>query len=303
MPATKDFREITGVTPDNRIRIFRSSFGETDDKVPMDVDAYVVITERYIVICDTLLCPEDMEQVCQALQDETQERQFIVVNSHADWDHTWGNCYFTRERNVPIIGHEQCRFRMLTSEAQEGLDDYKQRFPYFQQVVLQPPTTTYTHHLAIYGGDLTLELLHTPGHYIDHSAIWIPEIQTLLGFDTVEKPIPLIEGPNLVGDMFTTLERLVSLKPQHLLCAHGNTYQVSALEENLRYLREVESRCKVLLEPKRPTEQELEQAAELINYPFENIRNTLQEPINTRFYSWAHDTNIRYMLQYLTETN
>ena len=46
--------------------------------------------------------------------------------------------------------------------------------------------------MSLHGGDLTLELLHTPGHTPDHVAVWIPEIKTCLAVDTVEHPIPEI---------------------------------------------------------------------------------------------------------------
>ena len=49
--------------------------------------------------------------------------------------------------------------------------------------------------LLIDGGDLTLALLPTPGHTIDHYALYIPEINTLLAADAAELPY-LVRRPS-----------------------------------------------------------------------------------------------------------
>lgn len=296
MPYIKDFRYLPEMSPDKRIRVFRSSFATSEGKTPMDVDACVIITERFVVIGDTLLNPEDMAALVSSIQEELPGKQLLVVNSHADWDHTWGNCYFTGERNAPIIAHQQCRTRMLSAEAQTGLDSYQQKYSCFKNVTLQPPTITFSHDMTLYGGDLTLQLLHTPGHCIDHVAIWIPEIKLLLGFDTLEKPIPLIEEPSLASTMFTTLERLRNLRPEHILCAHGNTNNPALLEENYHYFQEIERRCRALLAERTPAEDELQEAASLIHYPFEEVYIPGDKTTDYTFYNQAHNTNIRAIL-------
>ena len=85
----------------------------------MYVDAYSVISARYVVICDTLLCPTDMQIVMENVRPElTNGRQLLVVNSHADWDHAWGNSYFTSRQNAPLLAHHHCRERLQSAEAQ-----------------------------------------------------------------------------------------------------------------------------------------------------------------------------------------
>src|SRR5215831_18367370 len=135
---------------DSRIRIFRRSLSVVEPYELMDVDTYVVITTRYVVICDTLLCPEDMAALMQEVRGELQGRQLLVVNSHADWDHCWGNGYFSGADAAPIIAHERTRAHLLSEAARSQLADY-QRFPIFRNVVLAPPTVTFTQQMTLYG--------------------------------------------------------------------------------------------------------------------------------------------------------
>jgi hypothetical protein len=58
---------VPKMSNDARVLVFRRSFMPSDTPPEkqdwLTVDAYVVVTDRYVVICDTLLCPEDMQLV------------------------------------------------------------------------------------------------------------------------------------------------------------------------------------------------------------------------------------------------
>ncbi|HLJ35748.1 MAG TPA: MBL fold metallo-hydrolase, partial [Ktedonobacteraceae bacterium] len=225
--------------------------------------------------------------------------QLLVVNSHADWDHSWGNCYFSGEHAAPIIAQDYCFVRLQSDETLTELKDYRHRFPVFCNVQLMPPTITFSDHFTIYGGDLTIELIPAPGHHPDHIAAWIPELRLLLAFDAVEKPLPFMEDAASVQPMFATLERFLSLKPERVLCSHGKSTSPALVEGNLAYLREIERRGRSFLRTQAPTNAELEHAATLIGYPFEDVIAGNSEPVDAAFYSWAHDANVRHIVQWL----
>ena len=294
---------VTQMSNDPRVRVFRRVFAPQDPLEKMEVDAFVVITTRYVVVLDTLLCPEDMATVMYEVRDELARRELIVVNSHADWDHCWGNGYFIGDRAVPIVAHDYCATRMETEEAQTELEGYQSRYSFFQNVALVPPTITFPDTLTIHGGDLTIELFSAPGHHADHIAAWLPEIQLLLAFDAAEKPLPLVESAESVQHMYNTLEHFLALHPQRVLCAHGKTTDSSVVTQNLQYLREIEQRSRAFLTAHQPTAEELEHAPTLINYSFTDAiddADTLTDA-DRAFYSWAHDNNVRYMLQWLRQ--
>jgi glyoxylase-like metal-dependent hydrolase (beta-lactamase superfamily II) len=290
---------VPEMSTDARVHIFRRNFGGMEDFEGMEVDAYAVITSKYVVVFDTLLCPEDARAVIEKVQGELAGREVLVVNSHADWDHAWGNGYFTGEHAAPIIAHEHSLVRMKSDEARAELAEYQSRYPIFGNVVLVPPTITFNQSLTIHGGDLSIELMPAPGHHLDHIAAWIPQLSLLLAFDAVEKPLPCIEDAESVLSMFATLEHFLTLQPQRVLCSHGKTTSLAAVKENLAYLREIERRGRDLLQRHRPTNEELEHAAEFIHYPFDEVVAGSTEAVDRKFYGWAHNANVRFILEWL----
>src|SRR5579859_760045 len=194
MPTNDGVFLVPEMSSDPRVKVFRRSLSDLDEFEGMEVDAYIVITERYAVIFDTLLCPEDSAAMMHLVAEQILGRQILVVNSHADWDHCWGNKYFTGMHAAPIIAHHHGLTRMQSKEASVNLEDFMKRYAVFRNVELIAPTITFNEKLSIHGGDLTIELLPAPGHHPDHIAAWMPQLRLLLAFDAVEKPIPCLEN-------------------------------------------------------------------------------------------------------------
>jgi glyoxylase-like metal-dependent hydrolase (beta-lactamase superfamily II) len=299
MPASKNVVFVPEMSANSRIRVFRRTFNPVGEFEGMEVDAYIVFTDAYMVVFDTMLCPEDVSIMMHMVQDEVGKRTILVVNSHADWDHAWGNAYFRGEHTAPIIAHEYGRIRLLSDEARTELTDYQQRYPIFRNVELVPPTITFNQHLTLYDGQMSIEIFPAQGHHRDHIAAWLPELRLLLAFDAVENPLPCIENAEAVPSMFATLEHFIALQPERVLCSHGKTISPALVQKNLAYLREVEHRSRQLLLAHHPAPQELEHASTLIAYPLEEVIADATGRVDRTFYGWAHDANVRYILEWL----
>ncbi len=299
MPNNDGVFLVPEMSSDPRVKVFRRTLSDLDEFEGMEVDAYIVITERYAVIFDTLLCPEDSAAMMQMVTEQIFGRQILVVNSHADWDHCWGNKYFTGEHAAPIIAHHHCLTRLQSKEARENLTDYKKRYAIFRNVELISPTITLNETLSLHGGDLTIELITAPGHHPDHIAAWVPQLRLLLAFDAVEKPFPCMENTGAVPSMFATLERFVAMQPEQVLCSHGKSTSFALVKENLEYFREIERRSRNLLLKRRPTNDELERASEVIHFPLDEVIGSSTEPFDRTFYNWAHEVNVRSIIQWL----
>ena len=301
MPTAQGVFAVPEMSTDSRIRVFRRTFDAVGEFEGMEVDAYFIITTTTAVMLDTLLCPEDVEYVMHMIQDDITGKRLLIVNSHADWDHAWGNAYFTGTRAAPILAHEHGRMRMQSEEARLELADFQQRYALFHNVTLVPPTITFSQNLTIYGGDLTIKLFPAPGHHRDHIAAWIPELRLLLAFDAVEKPLPCLENASAVPSMMNTLEHFLALEAERVLCSHGKTISPQLIKDNLTYIHELERRASTFLQQHQPTSAELEYASETIHYPFDEVIAELCEPVDRTFYSEAHNTNARYVLEWLMQ--
>lgn len=292
--------EVSAMSPDPRVRVFRRILDELDDFAGMEVDAYLVLGERYAVVLDTLLCPADMAAVMACCEADIGHRTILCVNSHADWDHTWGNGYFSGVHSIPILAHEYCRKRLTSEEARRQLEEYQQRYPLFRDVSLVSPMLTFNERLTIDTGGLTIELLHAPGHCQDQIVAWLPEIRLLLAFDAIEKPFPSIEDSVCVPLMFSTLKQLIALNAQYALCSHGKTTSPLLLQENQDYLNRLVQCARQHLPAFEREGTNFEHVAERIGYTFDEVIANTAEEIDRGYYSQAHEENARAILRWLT---
>lgn len=73
-------------------------------------------------------------------------------------------------------------------------------------------------------GDVTLEVVHTPGHAPDHVCLWHGETRTLFGGDLLIADSTVVVPGTRGGDLrayLDSLARVAALEPQRVLPAHG----------------------------------------------------------------------------------
>jgi glyoxylase-like metal-dependent hydrolase (beta-lactamase superfamily II) len=215
----------------------------------VEVDVFALVTERYLIFVDTSATPEQEAAVVAALHAESLGRQPLVILSHADYDHAWGSAVFAPDGRLPapIIGHALTRERLLSPGAAEELATRLAEQPRFASVRLVAPDIAYTGRLVIDGGDLTVELLHTPGHTPDHTVVWIPALRLLLAGDAVEHPWPFVHAAGDLPTMRATLARLAALGAERIAVCHGGVSEPALIAQNLAYFDEVERRCRAAL--------------------------------------------------------
>jgi glyoxylase-like metal-dependent hydrolase (beta-lactamase superfamily II) len=299
MPSPNEIILDLELSLDERVRVFRRIFRGLKEFEGMEVDAYVVITDHLVIVLDTLLCPEDVSFMLRSVSNELRSRTLLCIDSHADWDHSWGNCYFTGEKSAPIIAHDHCFERLNSTEAQNELIEFQKHSSTFENVFLLPPTITFNQRFTIHDSNMTIELIHAPGHHLDQIVAWMPEISLLLAFDAVENPLPLIESPRCVPHMFATLEYLIALQPRRVLCSHGKTTSPDLLKLNLAYIREIESRCNLVIRNGYTGSVDSGPVSKLINYSLDDVAGETNENFDRTFYTQAHENNCQVIMHWL----
>ncbi len=270
------------------------------------VDTFIVVSERYVVLIDTLINWRTAEVLLEIAREHLPTRQLLVVNTHADWDHAWGNHVFAGPGALlpaPIIASRQCAERLRSADSQRKLAEMRASAPgRFDDVVLTPPGVLFEQRLLIDGGDLTLELFATPGHKPDHIAIFIPEIRTLLPGDAAELPFPFVESAATLPAMRDSLARMAALNAETALYCHAPVDSGPALvQQNMAYFDTIEQRCRVALArggTGRPAASADVEA--LVGFAFaEALPADADAAALEGFYRPGHQAAIRAMLEHL----
>lgn len=223
---------------DARVRVYRC------EEIP--VDSFAVITDRFVVILDTLAGRDMMRTVVADLEQDRGDRQILVVNTHSDWDHVWGNGLFAgphAEQPAPIIGHELVEARMQTAESRAELEEKRAEDPAYATADWIPPTLALSGPARIEGGDLSLHLLPTPGHKPDHLAIWVPQMRLLFAGDAAEWPFPGVCED--LSALRASLQLMRALRPETVLYCHapGRT-DPGVIDANIAHFDEMEQRVR-----------------------------------------------------------
>lgn len=256
---------------DPRLLICRYDLAYEEYTLPMH--AFVVVSERYVVIVDTLVNASTGEALLALAQPYLAGRRLLVANTHADYDHAWGNQFFDGPDSpapAPILGTRRCAERLRSTEERATLAALQKRQPsVYAGVRLVPPTILFDESLRVDGGDLTLEFIATPGHTPDHCSIFVPEIGLLLAGDAAEQPFPFV-GEGGMGDLRASLQRLAALQPQAAYYCHAPVDAGPELiGQNQAYFNRLEALCRTALEqgaPVYPAEDADLEA--LVGFPF-----------------------------------
>lgn len=208
------------------------------------VRSYLIESQRFLVVYDTLLGPKSGGWLRREAERLAQGRPIVVVTSHADWDHYFGNqCFEDRL----ILGSRACYVRVAGEVGHSELEKKRAESPAcYADVRLVAPNLILDGPGQLDGGDLSFQLLPTVGHRPDHLALYIPECSTLLPGDCVEDPIPLVDEDsdltdNTVEELKQSLQLMLELRPEWVLANHAAPEQGTArLQSNLEYLQNLQ---------------------------------------------------------------
>jgi len=207
-----------------------------------DVRGAVIIGSQRAVIWDSLSHPRDMRPLKDILPGE-----WLLIYSHADWDHVWGTAGLAFE-GKSIIGQVNCLER-FSEDVPVELQEKKTAQPgNWDEVVLIPPTLTFDRELTLALGNLTISLHHLPGHTKDCIVGFIHEHGLLLAGDAIETPFPVVNAGSPLDAWIAALrnwERNDRVK--HVIPSHGTVGGKELIRQNIDYLEKLKSGSAVRL--------------------------------------------------------
>lgn len=275
------------------------------------VQTFIIITDRFVALVDTMINADTAVSLLHHAQEFLGNgRQLLIINTHADYDHAWGNQVFTgptARHPAPIIGSRRCAAILRSPESAATLAEMASREPdIFGQVSLTPPTILFDDALSIDGGDLTLELFATPGHTPDHISLYIPEIDTLFAADAAELPYPMARTTAGLPAMRQSLTRLAAYRAGRVFYCHAPvTTDGQLLQDNIAYFNNLEAACRAFLEGETAVSWPSIPDADLIaavGLPYNEAVPTAEHwhSVHEYYQTKGHAHQLRAMLEHLT---
>jgi glyoxylase-like metal-dependent hydrolase (beta-lactamase superfamily II) len=163
---------------------------------PVDVSVGVIVGPDGIVVVDTRNNPREGREIRADIGAEFGAPVRAVINTHAHYDHTFGNAAFA---GLPIFGHvrtaahydEHEARRLARVQADPALEPDKD----WTDVVLTPPTALVDAEVTIAPGGREIRLIPLPpGHTDTDLAVLVPDARVWFLGDVIEE-----SGPPMFG--------------------------------------------------------------------------------------------------------
>lgn len=163
----------------------------------LDQNIGVVLGAEGALVIDSRANPSLGRELRTELAQLTDLPVGWLFNTHYHWDHTFGNQCFPEASHW---GHVECR-RMLVEHGSEMVEDLlpdltAQAREALEELVITPPTETFTHRATIDVGNRVAELVYFGLGHTNSDAVLHVDGVTFAG-DLIEEG-----GPPSVGDSF-----------------------------------------------------------------------------------------------------
>jgi cyclase len=201
---------------------------------PYHTNVYVIVGARHVFVIDTFLGPEPMAIVLERIRDEgVVGKPLVVFNTHADYDHIWGNQAF---EGSTIVAHESA-LRRIKTQGEEGLKEYGEHM--MGEVSLTPPNLVFRKKITFVEDGV--EFFYTPGHTGDSASCFDAADSVLLPGDNLEAPYPYVNLLNL-KEYVQSLEEYAKLGAKVIVPGHDPPQSDGTLlAENLEYIKGIAS--------------------------------------------------------------
>jgi cyclase len=179
---------------------------------PYETNVFMIRGDTHVFLIDTFLGNEPMREVKQYAEgNRLNSKPLVVFNSHADYDHYWGNGSF---KSSIIIGHELC-LKRIEKEGEQALKEFEGHKQ--GEVEIIPPNLVFSQRIVFV--DDGIEFYYSPGHTIDSASCFDHLDKTLFTGDNLESPIPHINELDF-RTYKATLQEYLNRGAKAVLCGH-----------------------------------------------------------------------------------
>jgi glyoxylase-like metal-dependent hydrolase (beta-lactamase superfamily II) len=183
-----------------------------------DLNVGLVVGQSACLVVDTRLSHAQGRDLAVAIRRVTS-MPWVVVNTHAHYDHCFGNAVF---RPAEIWGHERA-VQMLAAHGEIKRQYFMRSMPELDEVEITPPTRTFDTERTLNLGGREVRLRHLGrGHTDNDIVVDIPDAEVIFAGDLVEEGAPPVFNDSFPLDWPSTLDKLAAEATSVVVPGHGD---------------------------------------------------------------------------------
>jgi glyoxylase-like metal-dependent hydrolase (beta-lactamase superfamily II) len=214
----------------------------------LDLNVTLVLGDDRCLVVDTHSHDGYATELIASVRSVTS-LPFVVINTHAHFDHAFGNSAFvTAQPDVAIWGHDGCR-RDLTElgELQRRLtvqwlreSQREDDAAAVEAVEIVPPNQTFTDEAVVELGGRTVTLRHFGRAHTGHDAVVdVPDADVTVVGDVVEEGAPPSFEDSFPLEWAATLDALLPTLRRNVVPGHGDVVDAAFVADQRRLIAEV----------------------------------------------------------------
>src|SRR5689334_7117347 len=198
----------------------------------------VVLGGRDLLVVDTRSTPAQAREIATELRQLTSDPVSIIVNTHWQWDHTFGNSIF---RPASAWGHVRAAAQLLR-EGRDIIEEAARELPEIasdvRETIIDPPERTFDDRATVPVGDRLVELsYHGRAHTDGDIVLVVPDANVMFAGDLLEEGAAPSFGDSYPMEWPATVERLLPLVSGAVVPGHGAVGDRAFVEEQLASFR------------------------------------------------------------------
>jgi len=199
----------------------------------LDLNVGLVLGDGAAMVIDTRSTQPQAAEVLRELREVTDIRPTVIVNTHAHFDHCFGNAVMLP---CEIWGHEACAADLRTrgEEIRAGAAAWLTRAAArdVASVEIVPPDHLVRDHRAFHLGGRAVELRHLGlGHTDGDIVVVVPDARVVFAGDLVEEGSPPGFGDAWPLDWPDTVRRLAPFATGVVVPGHGDVVDRRYVEQ------------------------------------------------------------------------
>ncbi|MCO4780818.1 MAG: MBL fold metallo-hydrolase [Candidatus Cloacimonetes bacterium] len=206
------------------------TFDSKNSNFEVETSIYIIIGDKKVFVIDTHCGADSMMYVHDFINHKCKDHEIVVVNTHYDWDHVFGNMAFSKHT---IISHQ---------ETYDMLDQHWESMEIANKDSCDGDTSKCLPNKTFVGDldflDEGVRLFHSPGHTHDSISVYDNQDKVLFVADNLEKPLPYLQDHRLQLYV-NTLNYYHTLNFETLVCTHSGVVDFETIEFTKGYLNSI----------------------------------------------------------------